>query len=78
MWYHLFSQLFFQAHWSKPVTTQASADPSGHISSDGAASQIDFGSELQNFFFFLFSIVRCLAEQGTEYLGKAKEMSAGK
>lgn len=72
----IFPIILFQARWSKPVTTQAGAEPSGHISSDRSALQIDFGLELQYIYFFLFSILRCLAEQGTEYLWKAKEMSA--
>lgn len=71
----IFPIILFQARWSKPVTTQVSADPSGHSSSDRAALQIDFGLELQNiyiylfyFLFFLFSVVHCLVEQGTEYI----------
>lgn len=49
----IFPIILFQARWSKPVTTQASADPSGHSSSDRAL-QIDFGLELQNIYIYIF------------------------
>lgn len=52
----IFPIILFQARWSKPVTTQASADPSGHISNHRAALQIDFGLELQNIYIYIYFV----------------------